>query len=86
MGLEHIEAALSQHATRGRAVGDDFDFICDAGSLQRLLATPYDADADWELAVHIRGTGKPGQEPLSIWLEGCSPVPLTGCLPGNARI
>lgn len=43
IGLQNIEAALAQITESG----DDgaslaFDFVCDAGSLQRLLSTPYE--------------------------------------------
>jgi hypothetical protein len=41
VGLSHMQAALA-HSAAGTAAGSGYDFLCDSGSLQRLLATPYE--------------------------------------------
>jgi hypothetical protein len=71
VGLEHIEAALKEGGKKDAS--DGLDFICDSGSLQQLLATPYEPDKEWEIKVHIR------EAPICILFEGCaSPLATTG--------
>jgi hypothetical protein len=76
VGHEHIERALT---TAGRSC-KEFDFLCDSGSLQQLLATPYEPDCEWEMTVHIRGEASDAEHPLCILLEGC-PAPLDRIAP-----
>ena len=71
VGLEHLEAALKEGGKKSAAEG--LDFICDSGSLQQLLATPYEPEKEWEIKVHIR------EAPTCILFEGCpSPLAMTG--------
>ena len=54
VGLEHLEEALRQPWEGGRPQAEGLDFVCDSGSLQRLMATPYEPEEEWELRLVVR--------------------------------
>ena len=54
VGLEHLEGALRQPWEGGRPQAEGLDFVCDSGSLQRLMATPYEPEEEWELRLVVR--------------------------------
>ena len=48
VGMTHVQGALLKTGADA-----DLDCMCDCGALQRLFATPYEPDRDWQLVVHF---------------------------------